>query len=221
MNELGSYRDVLSPALVVAWPHVAAAAPDDSALMGGTGLAIHLRHRMSHDLDLFTTRRFDPGKVEQRLRARGEFVATLKGEGTLNGTFGGVRVQFLWARGQQVLEFPKVVAGMRVGSLPDIAATKLNAIAGRAQLRDYFDLMCIEQGARLRVEDGMRLFMARYGVDTCHESVFAVLRGLGYLDDVPDDPGLSEEHGLAIRSRVVGYWTKRQRQIISSLGMAL
>lgn len=221
MKELDSYRGVLATPLIDAWPHVAAVVPDDGILMGGTALALRIRHRVSRDLDLFTTDSFDPYEIERRLLSRGRFVTDHRDQGTLDGTFEGARIQILWARGQKVLAPPTVMAGMRVGSLQDIVATKLNAISGRAQLRDYFDLMCIEQTADLRVEEGLQLFMDRFAVDSAHPSVSAVLRGLGFFDDVPEDPGLEESQGRGTRSRVVNYWTRRQQQIISSFGTAL
>lgn len=34
---------------------------------------------------------------------------------------------------------------MPVGSFPDIVATKLKVVGDRGELRDYYDLMCIEE----------------------------------------------------------------------------
>lgn len=126
-------------------------------------------------------------------------------------------MQFLWAQGQRVLEPPERVAGMAVGSLADIFATKLKVIGERGEMRDYFDVMRIEQHTGRRVEEGLQLYMARYGVERTHPSVEAIVLGLGYFDDVADDPYLTELHGSDLRSEVIRYWTARQPEIIASL----
>lgn len=219
MKQLQPYQDVLPPGSIAVWPKVAAIAPAGSVLMGGTGLAIHLRHRRSGDLDLFTTSNFDPARLERQLRARGAFLTVSRGEGALDGVLDGVRVQFIWAEGQRTLEYPMMLAGMRVGSVADITATKLNAISGRAQLRDYFDLMCVEQQAKLPVERGFSLFMARYGIDHTHPAFRAAIRGLGHFDDIADDPGLLGEQGTGVRDRIVHYWTRRHPEVLSALDL--
>ena len=52
---------------------------------------------------------------------------------------------------------------MRVASLPDLLAMKLDLIMYRPKLRDYIDLAAIDNSGLLRLEDGMRLHMERYG----------------------------------------------------------
>lgn len=100
--------------------------------MGGTALAVHLRHRLSRDLDVFTTEQFDAQALEKALKVRGRFAATLIGSDTLNGVFEGAKIQFLRTTGQTVLAPTTRVAGMNVGSIDDIFATKVKVIG-------YFD----------------------------------------------------------------------------------
>ncbi|MDE0136695.1 MAG: hypothetical protein OXH86_08045 [Acidimicrobiaceae bacterium] len=53
MSELDAWDDVLPVNLRRVWPHVADCANRiGGALMGGTAVAIHLRHRVSEDLDV-------------------------------------------------------------------------------------------------------------------------------------------------------------------------
>ncbi len=217
MTDLAALADVLPKATTEAWPSVASVAPADAVLMGGTALAIHLHHRVSRDLDIFTTDEFDPDEIEARLRRLGLFATTLKGEGTLNGVFNEAKVQFLWAREQRTLEAPTPVAGLPVGSLSDLFATKLKVIADRGELRDYFDLMTIETRAGRRAEEGLALYLHRYGIDETHPTVEAIVRGLGFLDDVNDDPHLTREHGHGIRASVASYWAARQQELIAHL----
>lgn len=216
MTTLSSLKKVLPPATYEAWVPVAAAMPPDGILMGGTALTVHLQHRVSRDLDIFTTDPFDPDEIESRLKMRGAFAATLKGEGTLDGIYEGAKVQFLWVPGQRVLAKATRVEGMNVGSIEDILATKVKVVGDRAELRDFFDLMAIEWQAHRSVEEGLQLYMERFGVGANHSSVNHIIKGLGYFDDLNDDPYLEEQHGPNLKELVVEYWRVRQCEIIAS-----
>lgn len=217
MTTLDDLRGVLPDEAIDAWPHVAACSPDDGVLMGGTALAVHLRHRVSRDLDVFTSKPFEPHAIAAQLSRRGPFAITTQDAGTLNGLFDRTKVQFLWAAGQRVLEPGPTVAGLTVGSLSDLIATKLKVTADRGELRDYFDLMTVEQQTGRRMEEGLLLYMARFHVDATNASIDAIVRGFGYFDDVETDPHLTAEHGTDIFDRVADYWRRRQPEILASL----
>ncbi|MGB3412547.1 MAG: nucleotidyl transferase AbiEii/AbiGii toxin family protein [Microthrixaceae bacterium] len=216
MTALSSLEHVLPRATLNAWAPIAAVAPPDGILMGGTALTVHLQHRVSRDLDVFTTEPFDPDELEGRLKKRGKFAVTLKGEGALDGVYEDAKVQFLWARGQRVLAKPTRVGKMNIGSLEDIFATKVKVVGDRAELRDFFDLRAIEQLAQRMVEEGLQLYMARFGVQLNHPSIQHIIKGLGYFDDLNDDPYLEDQHGPNLKEVVSRYWRKRQREIIAN-----
>lgn len=194
-----------------AWPIVASLMPEGAALYGGTGLAVHLEHRLSRDLDVFCADEFDPDDIEAELSARGDFAATLKTDGTLNGMFNRTKVQFLHAANQAVLDTPDEVADMRIASMSDLIATKLHAILGRGELRDYFDLKCVEDDGRT-MEEGIGLYLARYPVSDPESTAMTIARALGSLDDVSDDPSLPETY-----HEISTYWRSRQPQVVASL----
>lgn len=72
MTSLSSPAHVLPRATIKAWAPVAAVTPHDGILMGGTALTVHLEHRVSRDLDVFTTAPFDAGELGARASARGD-----------------------------------------------------------------------------------------------------------------------------------------------------
>ncbi|MCY3805722.1 MAG: nucleotidyl transferase AbiEii/AbiGii toxin family protein [bacterium] len=185
--------------------------------MGGTALAMQLRHRRSEDLDLFTPHAFDPDPLHAALEARGDFRLTRKSQGHLHGTFDGVKIDILWGADAATLRPPTLVAGIPVGSLQDIMATKLRAISSRHLLRDYFDVMSLEQLAGITVEEGFALYLQKYGLSVNHGSVHALVRGFGYFDDVMDDPILRGMVGEDVRDRVVGFFTARHPAIVRSV----
>ena len=213
---LPGWLDVLLPGETgLAWKQVAPLLPPEAYLVGGTAIAVHLRHRQSRDLDFCFHEPVDLDELQRRLRSQGPFAVTQRAAGTLNGLFGATRLQFLQAgleRPEHRLEPTTLVAGLPVAGVGDLLAMKLNAVAGRAQLRDYFDLMAIEQQAGRRVEEGLALLLARYQPAHADSAITPILLGLGYLDDVADDPFLPVE-----RDTIARYWQARQPEIVAAL----
>ena len=146
---------------------------------------------------------------------RGPFAISERAAGTLNGLYRETRLQFLQAgleRPERRLEPTIRFGGLAVAGLGDLLAMKLNAIAGRGQLRDYFDLMTIEQHGGRTIEEGLGLFLARYQPAHQDSALTPILLALGHLDDVADDPFLPVE-----RTVIVDYWERRQPEIVAAL----
>lgn len=206
-------RALLPAETAQAWETIAPLIPDHYRLAGGTALAVHLHHRRSRDLDFFSV---DPAPdlpaLEQRLAELGAFAVSSRAVGTLSGVFEGARVQFLDAHSEVELAPPERHEGILVSSLPDIFAMKVKVVGDRGELRDYFDLKRIEELTGRRVEEGIGLYMARYGIPPEHASIEHVVEALGYLDDVDDDDLLPEDRGTIAR-----YWAARQREIAINL----
>jgi len=206
-------RTVLPEATASAWPKVVSALPAGAYLAGGTALAVHLRHRVSRDLDVFVDRPFDTDHVRSALERSGDLTVTTCTDDTLNGLLDGAKVQFLEAATHQLLDTPTVVAGMPVAGVRDLMADKLKVVRDRGELRDYFDLMAIEQAGTHRCEQGLAYYRQRYSLGPDDTSLAAIVRALGYLDDVADDPGLPVG-----RDVVEDYWRRRQPELVKSLG---
>ena len=99
-----------------------------------------------------------------------------------------------------------------MAGLGDLLAMKLNAIAGRGQLRDYFDLMAIEQQGARSVEEGLALFLARYQPQHPDSALEPIVLALGYFGDVADDPFLPLP-----RDEIEAFWQSRQPQVLAAL----
>lgn len=214
---LPDWLETLLPGETAAtWKQVAPLVPAEAYLGGGTAIAVHLRHRPSRDLDFFFHEdTVDLDRLVERLRARGPFAVSQRAPGTLNGLLGETRLQFLRAgleRPERRLEPTTLVGGLQVAGLGDLLAMKLNAIAGRAQLRDYFDLLTIEQQGRRTIEEGLGLFLARYQPEHEDSAITPILLALGHLDDVGDDPFLPVE-----RDAIVRYWQRRQPELVAAI----
>lgn len=212
-NELDELAAFLPSDTIAAWKKLAPVIPEHLYLAGGTAITVHLRHRVSRDLDFFSQQIFNVDRLLDDIRSRGTFAATLATEGTINGIFESTKVQFLEASSQILLRDPLRFGGIRVAALPDLMATKLKVIQDRGALRDYFDIMVIERESGISVEEGLRLVIQKYQPHAPAGVLANIIRSLGYLDDVEDDPSLPID-----RSEIEDYWKQRQIELVRNLG---
>lgn len=190
-------------------------------LMGGTGLAIWLRHRRSADLDIFTPVRFDTASVLSALSAAGDFVHLESSERTIRGTLDSVNVDIVAEDGAHRLGPPLVVGGLNVASLQDITAGKLKALADRKQLRDYVDAMFIETMGGISLEQGVMLYFRRYGLDLHPAEVHRYLQHLLDFGHLEDDPAIRAAFGDSIRNRIEQHFRSRQPEVIAAFHQLL
>ena len=172
MADLDAYTDVIGPDARAVWPLLAKAVKNiRGALVGGTALAMYLRHRPSYDLDYMTYKSFSGEHLYRKLSSTAATaVANTAAKDQMNAVIDGVAVDVFMApyRGDnpghvKQLHKPMIVDGLAVASLPDLLATKLDIIMYRPKLRDYIDIAAIDASGRLRIEDGLALHMQRYG----------------------------------------------------------
>jgi Nucleotidyl transferase AbiEii toxin, Type IV TA system len=210
-------REILPPDTAATWDAIAPVVPAEAYLGGGTAIAVHLGHRVSRDLDFFFHREsIDLDQLTHRLTTVGPFAVTERSARTLIGVFSATKVQFLHAyetRPQHILEAPGKVDGLRIAGLSDLMAMKLKVVGDRGELRDYFDLMTIEQRTGRTADEGLALFMARFQPDYPQQAINHILLGLGYFDDVDPDDALPVP-----REQIVDYWTRRQPEIVAARG---
>jgi predicted nucleotidyltransferase component of viral defense system len=110
-----------------------------------------------------------------------------------------------------------VIAGIRVGALPDLMATKLAAILGRPAIRDYVDLWALEMRGSLPVERGLAFVEERYPRAAHEQTWRLILRALGAFADVRGDP-MPRMHGVRLTARQLErYWQARVPQIAAAL----
>jgi hypothetical protein len=185
--------------------------PPTAYLAGCTAIAVHLRHRVSRDLDFFLTEDFDVDELLDAVGSVGSFVATDIEDGTLNGLLESTKVQFLSATAQVAVEPLSTFAGLRIAGLGDLLAMKLKVIGDRGELRDYFDIVVIDERTPYTVEDGFDLFLRRFKPRVPMESFDVIIRGLGYFGDVADDSALPLS-----RKRIERFWAKRQAQLVAN-----
>jgi Nucleotidyl transferase AbiEii toxin, Type IV TA system len=202
-------RRILPADAAATWLTLAPRLPRALYLGGGTAVAVHLGHRESRDLDLFFHQMVDLGELVDLIAGLGAFAVTHESEGTLRGLFGATKIEVFDASRLEQLVDPVVVAGLSVAGLHDLMAMKIKVMAERGEMRDYFDVMAIDERGAVSVEQGVELYMRRYGIDPSSDALPHLYKTMGDLSDVEADDLLPID--LAELRR---WWSARQVQVL-------
>lgn len=108
-------------------------------LAGGTALALQVGHRRSVDFDFFAPEPFDTAKKVRDLDGSGKFELFHLDKDTVNGSLNGVRLSYFYYR-YPLIQPLLGYEGLAIARKLDIAAMKLQAIAGRGSRKDFIDL---------------------------------------------------------------------------------
>jgi hypothetical protein len=112
-------------------------------LVGGTALALRYGHRLSVDLDLFTTAPMDTTAVvealEARFAARFSFRRDQQAKWAVFGFIDGIKLDIVHFPHQRIAEL-SLEGGIPMYADADIAAMKIEAILHRAKKKDFYDL---------------------------------------------------------------------------------
>lgn len=120
----------------------------DFYLAGGTALALQIGHRISTDLDWFSTERRllapERENVRHVLSPSGQFEVISEQDGMLLTRLFGTEVSFIHQH-HPLLEPTVEYRGVRLASPTDIGLMKLAAINSRGTRRDFVDIYCLRQ----------------------------------------------------------------------------
>lgn len=203
---------VLPPDTAAMWLLVRRVLPEHAYLIGGTAVAVHLRHRLSRDLDLCFEAPTDLDEVVAALAALAPVQVTARRSLGIDLLMSRTKVQLLCPPGHHRIEPTGVVEGLRIAGLGDLLAMKLQVVVDRPELRDYFDLRCIETQGHRYAEEGLALFVERFQPEVPDQAVATILAYLADLSDVPEDPSLPLP-----RAEIEAYWHARVPQIVRNL----
>ena len=112
---------------------------NDFALAGGTGLALQIGHRISVDLDLFSSMDFEPEMLLSQLKEDFTIELYNTSRNTLNTQINTIKVDIL-AYKYPLLNSMILEENIRIYSIEDIAAMKLSAISSRGSKKDFYDI---------------------------------------------------------------------------------
>ena len=153
-------------------------------LGGGSGLALHLGHRQSDDLDFFSPRSFRPELLARALSSVTIPENLHLGEGSVECWMASFKVPFLHYPYRLLRPLHKTKYGPLADPL-DIALMKLIAISQRGSKRDYIDLACfLRHDPHPCLGELLELLRRKYGkINRAHQ-----LRALVYFADAEPEP---------------------------------
>lgn len=157
-------------------------------LAGGTGLALHLGHRFSVDLDYFSQ---EPDAVgpDQRAGIR-QFVddptlaITYDKDTTFVASWHGVGLSFFRLNLYPLAQTPMLLDGALLATIEEIGAMKLAAIIDRGTRKDLVDLYFILQHTQL--ENLYKAAAIKYA--RVRSFAISATRALAYFEDAEAQP---------------------------------
>jgi hypothetical protein len=147
-------------------------------LVGGTALALHLDHRKSIDIDLFSNFDFDAAAMLEQIHQDFSYQLFYTASNTLKGSIGNINVDLLAHRYDLITE-PEMLYGVTLLSIPDIIAMKLNAISTSGQRsKDFIDIYYLLN--KYDLGSMLEFYQKKYN----QENVGFILKSLVYFEDV-------------------------------------
>lgn len=150
-------------------------------LVGGTALALQLGHRISDDLDFFGS--FDSAfDLSESFSDIPDVEKTGANRTMQFFNLNGIKVDFI------NLEYPWIkdvvnIDGVRLASIEDIAALKVNAIIGRGTRKDFVDLFFLLK--RFSLKEILSFYEEKYEKKA---NIQIALRSMVFFDDAESDP---------------------------------
>lgn len=145
-------------------------------LVGGTALALQIGHRNSIDIDMFGNSEINSELFIEKLSEFGDVKVAQSTKNILITKINDVKVDFVNYK-YPLLSNSLHIENIRMLSTKDIAAMKLNAIAGRGSKKDFIDLYFILN--EFSLEEIVSFYENKYN----DGSVFMVQKSLTYFED--------------------------------------
>lgn len=114
-------------------------------LVGGTAIALQVGHRISVDIDFFANEKVNKRAIVNALNNVFPGNQLFVGTDSIRGNIDGVRVELYDDWHTQFRTEPLLADGMRIATLNDLAAFKLETITERREKKDYIDLYFLFQ----------------------------------------------------------------------------
>lgn len=158
-------------------------------LVSGTALALMLGHRNSIDIDLFSQSEFTAEDIEQTLRNKYEFSATLFRKNTVLGNINNIKTDFT-RHDYPFINPPITEEGITYISKEDIAAMKFHVIIQSGKrLKDFIDIYFLLE--HLTMSQMVDFFTQKYG----YMNPMMAIKAINYFSDIDesiDPPKLIE-----------------------------
>ena len=175
---------------------------DEFNLVGGTSLALQMGHRISIDIDLFGASEIDEDLFLEVLKKYGTVQVIKKSKNILICSVNGIKVDFVNYQ-YRLLESPLLEENIRLVKKKDIAAMKVNAIAGRGSIKDFIDVYFLLN--KFSIKEMIGFYLQKYP----DGSEFMVRKSLTYFDDADNEEAPILFHDIS--------WSEIKKTILLSI----
>lgn len=175
----------------------------DFYIVGGTSLALQIGHRLSIDLDFFSSQKKNIAEIENELLFLEDFKLNAKNSYSIFGEYKGVKVDIL-NYPYQFISVPIRHNGITLCNKEDICAMSLESTMSRATKNLFYDIYFLLKEFSLM--QMFELFVKKYH----NIEPNAVIRSLTYFEDAhpQENPMLLKETSVS--------WEKVQETIINA-----
>ena len=152
-------------------------------LVGGTGLALQMGHRISDDFDFFINQDYLPKNLIEKIRKvfKGfEIKFSLKHSEQVSVYINAVKMDFVKYRYSLIFKLVNF-NGVKMASMSEIALMKASTLGGRARSKDYVDLYFILKKKIISLSEIIDNCDKKYG-DEFNGRLF--LEQLTYFEDI-------------------------------------
>ena len=174
----------------------------DFVLVGGTALSLQMGHRISVDLDLFVNQDFEAEELREYMERNYRLETDYLAFATVKGEINGVQVDCIahsypWIRPSVMEE------GIRLASLEDICAMKLNAIAGNGtRIKDFIDVAYLSSLYSLNQ-------MLSFYEEKYQANPLMPLKGIVFFDDINKEAPVKMTEGKTLD------WKKMEKRLLA------
>jgi predicted nucleotidyltransferase component of viral defense system len=150
-------------------------------LVGGTALALRYGHRISVDLDFFTDKEFDTSSLIDTLKEKFTIRVLSQAKNSLTLDLRSVKTDFI-RHNYPLLNPVAKTDEIKMASVEDIAAMKLNSTVNRGSKKDFYDIY--ELLNHFTLQELISFYTSKYDFS----SQLIVLKSLVYFDDAELEP---------------------------------
>lgn len=155
-------------------------------LAGGSGLALQIGHRISEDLDFFTSRPYEVSSLLQSLRPKVDRLQEILNEvQTLIAGLDGIKCSFFYYDAPLLFDLVSF-HDLKIADWRDILAEKFKTVAQRGSKKDFFDIFCAVKMMKISLNETVSIFKKRFGSSGLN--LYHVLRSLTYFEDANQEP---------------------------------
>ena len=151
-------------------------------LVGGTALSLYKGHRVSDDIDMFLDpeKEFDKQKIKKVLISLAdspedieisEMTFGFSSYLTFNVSGDELKIDLMHFESDPFIDEPSIVSGIRLASIRDISAMKLNAITSRSEKKDFIDIN--ELLAEYSLHEMLEHYKQKYPYNDPKDVIFA------------------------------------------------